>query len=69
MCNITATYVVAGMTGNGCAGRVTNAVTNVQGVVDADVDVTNGTLRVSGHIDEAAIRAAVAEAGYSVASS
>jgi len=67
MCNTTATYTVVGMTCNSCVNKVTNAVTGVEGVVDVDVDVSVGALEVSGHIDDAAIRAAVIQAGYQVA--
>lgn len=67
MCNTTATYTVVGMTCNSCVNKVTNAVTGLEGVVDVDVDVSVGTLEVSGHIDDAAIRDAVAQAGYKIA--
>ena len=67
MCNTTATYTVEGMTCNSCVNNVTNAVTGVEGVLDVDVDVSVGTLEVSGHIDDAAIREAVAQAGYKIA--
>jgi copper chaperone CopZ len=67
MCNTTATYTVVGMTCNSCVNKVTNAVTGLEGVVDVDVDVSVGTLEVSGHIDDAAIRAAVEQAGYQIA--
>lgn len=62
----TATFTVAGMTCNGCVNKVTNAVTGVAGVEDVDVDVSTGTLEVIGSADGAAIRAAVAEVGYSI---
>ncbi|RNM13905.1 heavy-metal-associated domain-containing protein [Nocardioides pocheonensis] len=62
----TATYTVAGMTCNGCVNKVTNAVTDVAGVEDVDVDVSTGTLEVVGSADDAAIRAAVAQVGYSI---
>ena len=67
MCNTTATYTVQGMTCNSCVNKVTNAVTGIEGVLDVDVDVSVGTLQVSGHIDDAAIREAVAKAGYTIA--
>ena len=67
MCNTTATYTVVGMTCNSCVNKVANAATGVEGVVDVDVDVSTGTLQVNGHIDDSAIRAAVAEAGYKIA--
>lgn len=67
MGNTTATYTVVGMTCNSCVNKVTNAVTGLEGVDDIDVDVSNGTLEVSGQIDDAAIRDAVAQAGYKIA--
>ena len=68
MCNTTATYTVVGMTCNSCVNKVTNAVEGVEGVLDVDVDISNGTLQVSGHIDDAAIRDAVTGLGYKIAS-
>jgi copper chaperone len=67
MCNTTASYTVVGMTCNSCVNKVTNAVTDVEGVLDVDVDIADGTLQVSGHIDDSAIRDAVAQAGYRLA--
>jgi copper chaperone len=67
MSTSTATYTVVGMTCNGCVNKVTNAVTEVTGVEDVDVDVSNGTLEVVGDASDAAIRAAVAQVGYKIA--
>ena len=67
MCNTTATYTVVGMTCTSCVNKVTNAVTDIEGVLDVDVDIADGTLHVSGHIDDSAIRGAVAPAGYKIA--
>ena len=67
MCNTTATYTVVGMTCNSCVNKVTNAVIDIEGVLDVDVDISDGTLQVSGHIDDSAIRSAVAQAGYTLA--
>jgi copper chaperone len=67
MGNSTATYTVVGMTCNSCVNKVSNAVEGVDGVVDIDVDVSNGTLEVTGQIDDAAVREAVAQAGYKIA--
>jgi copper chaperone CopZ len=64
---ITSTYNVVGIHCGGCATKITNAVVGVEGVVGANVEVSNGTLEVSGHPDEAAIRAAVADLGYQIA--
>ena len=67
MSDTTATYTVVGMTCNGCVNKVTNAVTAVDGVTDVDVDVADGTLEVTGQVDDAAIRDAIAKVGYQVA--
>lgn len=67
MSNSTATYTVVGMTCNSCVNKVTNAVVGVEGVDDVDVDVSNGTLEVIGQADDAAVREAVAQAGYKIA--
>lgn len=61
-----ATYTVAGMTCNGCVNKVTNAVTDIPGVDDVDVDVSTGTLEIFGSADDGAIRAAVAKVGYKI---
>lgn len=61
-----ATYTVAGMTCNGCVNKVTNAVSDVPGVEDVDVDVSTGTLEIVGSADDGAIRAAVANVGYQI---
>ena len=61
-----ATYTVEGMSCNGCATKVTNAVTGVDGVETIDVDLATGTLEVVGDADAVAIRAAVAGIGYSI---
>jgi copper chaperone CopZ len=60
-------YTVQGMTCSSCATKVRNAVTQVRGVVATDVDLATGTLQVTGsEVDDAAIRAAITEAGYQV---
>lgn len=68
MSTSTATYTVVGMTCNGCVNKVTNAVLAVDGVDDVDVDVSTGTLDVTGLVDDTAIRSAVAQVGYEIAS-
>jgi copper chaperone len=60
------TYTVAGMTCNGCVNKVTNAVTDIPGVDDVDVDVSTGTLEIFGSADDGAVRAAVAKVGYQI---
>jgi copper ion binding protein len=65
----TATYTVVGMTCGHCVNAVTEEVSAVPGVSTVDVDLESGGLTVSGDgpVDEAAVRAAVEEAGYSLA--
>ena len=64
----TAEYTVHGMTCNHCALSVTEEVSEVIGVQDVDVDLASGRLVVRGDVDDAAVRAAVVEAGYEVRS-
>jgi copper chaperone len=60
-------YTVHGMTCDHCVLSVTEEVADVAGVRGVDVDLASGRLVVRGDADEAAIRGAVAEAGYEVA--
>lgn len=64
----TATYTVVGMSCSHCVASVTEEVSQVQGVRDVDVDLDTGRLTVAsdGPVDDAAVRAAVDEAGYEV---
>jgi copper chaperone len=62
-------YTVSGMTCDHCAVSVTEEVSEVAGVRSVDVDLASGRMTVSGEdISDEAVRAAVAEAGYEVAS-
>jgi copper chaperone CopZ len=65
----TASYTVVGMTCGHCVNAVTEEVSAVPGVGTVDVDLESGGLTVSSDapVDEAAVRAAVEEAGYSLA--
>jgi copper chaperone CopZ len=59
------TYVVAGMTCEHCRVAVTQEVTQVAGVASVDVDLDTKLVRVDGTgVDQAAVIAAVDEAGY-----
>jgi copper chaperone len=61
----TATYVVAGMTCGHCKVAVTDEVTRVAGVAAVEVDLDTKLVRVHGtDVDEAAVVAAIDEAGY-----
>ncbi len=67
----TTTYQVNGMTCGHCMQSVTNEVKKIEGVTDVDVDLETGAVRITSEapIDEAALRAAVDEAGdYEVVS-
>ena len=65
----TTTITVEGMSCAGCANSVRAELTHIPGVVDVEVDITNGTVTIvsDAPVDSAAIRAAVEEAGYSMA--
>ena len=65
----TSSFTVVGMTCGHCVGSVTEEVSQVPGVTDVDVDLATGGLTVTSDtpVDDAAIQAAVEEAGYSVA--
>lgn len=69
--SITASYTVTGMTCSHCVSSVTEEVSDVTGVTKVDVDLTSGRLTVTsdGTADDAAVRAAVATAGYGIAGS
>lgn len=65
----TSTYTVVGMTCGHCVNSVTEEVSQVPGVSEVKVDLASGGLTVSSvaDVDDAAVRAAVEEAGYQVA--
>jgi len=63
---MTSTYGVAGMTCEHCVRSVTEEVSEVPGVTAVEVDLAGGRMTVQGDADAAAVRAAVAEAGYQV---
>ncbi len=62
-------YRVEGMSCEHCATSVREEVSAVAGVARVDVDLAGGRMAVAGErFDDDAVRAAVAEAGYEVAS-
>ena len=63
---MTSTYAVAGMTCDHCVRSVTEEVSEVPGVTAVEIELAGGRLTVQGDADDAAVRAAVAEAGYQV---
>ncbi len=61
-------YTVEGMTCRHCVASVQEEVGEVPGVRDVAVDLTSGRVDVTGSdVDDAAVRAAVEDAGYRVA--
>jgi len=64
----TRTYTVSGMTCAHCVASVREEVGEVAGVSEVEVELASGRLEVSGDdFTDAAVRAAVEEAGYEVA--
>ncbi|MFF4989129.1 heavy-metal-associated domain-containing protein [Streptosporangium saharense] len=61
------TYTVTGMTCGHCVSSVKEEVGEVPGVTGVEVDLATGRVDVSGEtLDDAAIRAAIKDAGYQV---
>lgn len=61
------TYSVTGMTCDHCRRAVEDEVGVVPGVTSVVVDLAAGSVDVEGDADDAAVRAAIVEAGYAVA--
>jgi copper chaperone len=66
----TVTVTVAGMTCGHCASSVREEVGGIPGVTAVDVDLASGTVTVDSerHVESDAIKNAVEEAGYQLAS-
>lgn len=61
----TTTLKVTGMTCGHCVMTITEAISDVPGVTGVQVDLATGKTVVTGDaVDEAAIREAIAQAGY-----
>ena len=61
-------YVVEGMSCQHCVDAVTREVGRVPGVREVDVDLQAKRVAVTGdEVDDAAVRAAIDEAGYEAA--
>lgn len=65
----TTEYTVTGMTCQHCVDAVAREVGGIDGVTGVDVDLDSGRVSVSSTqpVDDAAVRAAVDEAGYELA--
>jgi copper chaperone CopZ len=65
----TRTYAVPGMHCGHCEAAVRNQVSGVEGVSEVTVDLDSKLVTVTGqNLNDAALRAAIDEAGYEVAS-
>ena len=63
------THVVRGMSCSHCVASVTEAVSQIPGVTDVAADLDSGRLTVTGDsVENAAVAAAVNDAGYELAS-
>lgn len=60
------TYFVEGMTCGHCVASVTEEISEISGVTDVAVDLDSGRVEITSNtpVDDAAVRAAVDEAGY-----
>lgn len=65
----TAEYTVTGMTCGHCVGSVKEEVGKIAGITGVDVDLATGLLTIASTtpVDNAAVLAAVDEAGYAAA--
>jgi copper chaperone len=65
----TQTYTVTGMTCGHCVASVTEEVEEIPGVEKVDVVLETGSLTVTSAepVDDAAVKAAVEDAGYQLA--
>ncbi len=63
----TTTYSVPDVSCGHCVSAITEAVSPLDGVESVDVSVDDKAVTVVGAFDDAAVRAAIDEAGYDVA--
>lgn len=63
------TYTVRGMTCGHCVASVTEEISEIEGVTGVVVELPTGAVTVTSDqpVDDAAVRAAVEEAGYRLA--
>jgi copper chaperone CopZ len=63
------TYFVAGMTCRSCAGKVTNHVEQIPGIIDVDVDLATGGITITSEdpLSDQVVEQAVEQAGYQLA--
>ena len=65
----TSTYTVTGMTCDHCVSAVTQELSDITGVTKVSIDLASGQVTVESDaaLDQAAVAAAVDEAGYALA--
>ena len=65
----TSTYTVTGMTCDHCVSAVTQELSDITGVTKVSIDLASGQVTVESDaaLDQAAVVAAVDEAGYALA--
>ncbi|MCX6418139.1 MAG: cation transporter [Actinobacteria bacterium] len=65
----TSTYTVTGMTCDHCVSAVTQELSDITGVTKVSIDLASGQVTVESDaaVDQAAVAAAVDEAGYALA--
>jgi copper chaperone len=61
------TYSVPAVSCDHCVRAITQEVVKVSGVAQVDVDLEMKTVTIQGDADDAALRAAIDEAGYDIA--
>jgi copper chaperone len=61
-------YIVTGMVCQHCVSAVTQELGAIEGVTDVQIDLATGRVTVTsgGPLDDAAVRAAIDEAGYEI---
>lgn len=62
-----AQFSVSGMKCDGCVAKVRETLTKFPGVVDAEVDLKDGTAIVKGDVEPEAVAKALTDAGYPAA--
>lgn len=63
----TRTYSVPAVSCGHCVSAIAQEVVKVPGVQQVDVDLDTKTVTIEGDADDAALRAAIDEAGYDIA--
>ncbi|EAQ00902.1 putative metal-binding protein [Janibacter sp. HTCC2649] len=65
----TQTFTVTGMTCGHCVASVTEEVSEIAGVENVDIDLATGSVTITSTtpLEDDAVRAAVEEAGYTLA--